>query len=113
MTDAVVAAVGETSVEVVLPAAQAVCSCPAPVGRGSLGWMPFAARGRSRVRASAWPDRLDTLLDEIGSAGLHVELHVDGKPVPLSPVARHSRISAVQAKINNDRHRRQLVEGRC
>ena len=73
MTDTVVAAVGETSVEVVLPAAQAVCSCPAPVGRGSLGWMPFAARraaispmtarfGRlpaTPTQAAGRPDRLD------------------------------------------------------
>ena len=29
---------------VVLPEAEAVGSCAAPVGRGSLGWMPLAAR---------------------------------------------------------------------
>ena len=38
------AAAGETSVEVVLPERGAVFSCAAPVGRGSLGWMPLAAR---------------------------------------------------------------------
>ena len=41
------------------------------------------------------------------------EIRYAAKPVPLPPVARHSRISAVQATINNDRHRRQLVEGWC
>ena len=37
-------------------------------------------------------DRLDSLLEEVGRAGLPVQLHVDGEPFPLPRASRPLRL---------------------
>jgi signal transduction histidine kinase len=46
-------------------------------------------------------DGLDSLLEEVGRAGLPVELHVDGKPVPLSRGLDLSAYRIVQEGLTN------------
>jgi signal transduction histidine kinase len=46
-------------------------------------------------------DGLDSLLDEIGRAGLPVELHVDGEPFPLPTAIDLSAYRIVQEGLTN------------
>jgi signal transduction histidine kinase len=46
-------------------------------------------------------DRLDSLLDEVGRAGLPVRLHVNGEPFPLPPAIDLSAYRIVQEGLTN------------
>jgi signal transduction histidine kinase len=46
-------------------------------------------------------ERLDSMLDEIGRAGLTVRLHVDGEPFPLPPAVDLSAYRIVQEGLTN------------
>ena len=46
-------------------------------------------------------DRLEPLLDDVGRAGLPVQLHVDGEPVPLPPAIDLSAYRIVQEALTN------------
>jgi signal transduction histidine kinase len=76
-------------------------------GRTALAEMRrlLAAMRREGDEAELLPqpglDGLDSLLDEIGRAGLPVELHVDGKPVPLPRGIDLSAYRIVQEGLTN------------
>jgi signal transduction histidine kinase len=76
-------------------------------GRTALAEMRrlLAAMRREGEEAELLPqpglDRLDSLLDEIGRAGLPVELHVDGKPIPLPRGIDLSAYRIVQEGLTN------------
>jgi signal transduction histidine kinase len=76
-------------------------------GRTALAEMRrlLAAMRREGDEAELLPqpglDGIDSLLDEIGRAGLPVELHVDGEPVPLSRGIDLSAYRIVQEGLTN------------
>jgi signal transduction histidine kinase len=76
-------------------------------GRTALAEMRrlLAAMRREGDEAELLPqpglDGLDSLLDEIGRAGLPVELHVDGKPIPLPRGIDLSAYRIVQEGLTN------------
>jgi signal transduction histidine kinase len=76
-------------------------------GRTALAEMRrlLAAMRRDGEEAELLPqpglDGLDSLLDEIGRAGLPVELHVDGEPVPLPRGVELSAYRIVQEGLTN------------
>ena len=51
--------------------------------RCAISWPPCAAPGTAELVPQPGLDGLDSLLEDIGRAGLPVELHVDGEPFPL------------------------------
>ena len=77
-----------------------------PAGRRSprcaVSSPPCAATG-TRLELVPQPglDGLDSLLDEVGRAGLPVELHVDGKPFPLPRGIDLSAYRIVQEGLTN------------
>jgi len=82
-------------------------------GRTALAEMRrlLAAMRRDGDEAELMPqpglDGLDSLLDQIGRAGLPVRLHIDGEPVPLPPAIDLSAYRIVQeGLINALRHAR-------
>jgi signal transduction histidine kinase len=76
-------------------------------GRTALAEMRrlLAAMRREGEEAELLPqpglDELDSLLEEIGRAGLPVELHVDGEPFPLPPGIDLSAYRIVQEGLTN------------